>query len=285
MANTDVITTPDEGAFLPVDPESMSILRENLGDGAAIDPTMLTQAKVPSGTGAGDAFMMETIDGPIATRTITGVVILWQTQRMLWEPGDPNGRPPLCASSDGEIGRGDNGTRPADEDEAIAQGWDLRYDAEGEEVWSGRFSCAECPLSKMGSAEGGRGMACTEKRLLYVREPGALLPTVINVPPTSIRNWQAYSLRLVANAVPYYGAVTTIGLEGATNARGTDYSKLTFKRERPMSPEEREAMTAYRAALVPVLESALLVEGDLPMTMAGRDDEEQIDKEPIPDDA
>jgi len=253
-------TIPEAGAYLPADPEMLGILKENLG-GQSIDPSMLVQVKAPAG--GGKHFTVQTIDGEVTTEAIVGVITLWQTQRMRWASGDPDGSPPLCVSRDGEIGRGDNGTRPADNAKAEAAGWELRYTPDGVDVWSGTHNCATCPLSKMGSAEGGgAGQGCTEKRLLYVRGQDSLLPIAVNVAPTSIRNYTEYSLRLAAGTTPYYGAVTELTLEPTKNSAGKPYSKIKFRRARGMAPEEVQSMREYRAAIVPVLQSTLLTDGE-----------------------
>ncbi len=60
----------------------------------------------------------------------------------------------------------------------------------------GGLMCKACPFSKFGSVAdfglNGRGQACNELRRLLLWNPSITIPTVVTLPPTSIREWDGY---------------------------------------------------------------------------------------------
>ncbi len=62
-----------------------------------------------------------------------------------------------------------------------------------------RRECATCPMNKWGSAaNGGKGKACREKRLLLVLRDGEALPVVVVAPPTSLLSVGQFETRAAA---------------------------------------------------------------------------------------
>jgi hypothetical protein len=73
-------------------------------------------------------------------------------------------------------------------------------------------SCAACPLSEFGSAPVGGGQACKMRRKLVLTPPdGGEQLAFISTPPTSNRNWMAYSNKVATGlSLPFWAVVTRI---------------------------------------------------------------------------
>ncbi|POB10115.1 hypothetical protein [Sulfobacillus sp. hq2] len=62
-----------------------------------------------------------------------------------------------------------------------------------------RRECASCPMNRWGTAaNGGKGKACREKRLLLVLRDGEALPVVVVAPPTSLLSVGQFETRAAA---------------------------------------------------------------------------------------
>ena len=198
------------------------------GDVSQMTPADLLRVTVPA---QGRTFELDYGDGDIEpVSTITGVVAHQQRVRRYFRTlyDATVTEAPNCYSPDGALGYGDNET--------------------GEE---GPHTCATCPLNAWGSGkprepgEETRAKACSERVDLYLVRRNGLLPFVISVPPTSLRNQRRYMLRLADQAQPYYAVETTLTLEA-----GDQSSVLTFKRESDLDPETIERVQGYREAIV-----------------------------------
>lgn len=195
-----------------------------VGEGSVFD---LDQVRVPSG--GETTLALPGLKGPEAADCLLGIIILWQDARGRW-PGDFAGsEPPQCAAEDGRVGVGDPGGL-----------------------------CRVCPYAAWGSDEkkGGRGQACKQMRRLFIVRPGACLPVLFTLPPTSIRACRKYFTSLTSARLPYWGVVTEIRLEKASNRQGIPYGRATFNVAEFLTPDGAAAIRAYadgmRAALLSV---------------------------------
>jgi len=176
--------------------ELTSIVAENVGMGG-LTQFDLTRVKIPAGGGV--AWEVPTLGGSVSMKAIEGVIISHRMTRSYWE-SDYSGdkQPPDCSSEDGVIGSGSPG---------------------GE--------CATCPLSQwVSDPKGGPGQACQQRRLLFVVLPDDLLPTVISVPPTSLKAMGQWMLGLANKRLPFYGVVCRLELAKAKSSKGIEYSAI-----------------------------------------------------------
>jgi len=147
---------------------------------------------------------------------LRGVLIARQTTRGYWPKGSTD-KKPLCSSLDGKIGhfRGEDGSVQD-------------------------MVCAACEFNEFGSAmdEYGNalaGKACKEMRRLYILEPGAIFPSYISLPPTSLNIWDNFiSARLNAGISDIKQQVV-LGLETSSNGKFS-YSVIKPKNGAVLKP-------------------------------------------------
>lgn len=113
--------------------------------------------------------------------------------------------------------------------------------------------CANCPLSRFGTADGGkgRGQGCKTYRLLCTLLPNSGgLPTIINAPPTSLKRAKKYLTDFVKMHKKYSHVVTKFTLE--KGKRGNEL-QMFYIGDVP----DREAIDNYAEAMVPSLMGAI----------------------------
>jgi hypothetical protein len=208
-AGTFAALVPAEGDFGLQD-----IVNINMG-GNGVDPSMLDRVKVPSGGAL--SWEVPGLDGePEPKKELTGVVVGVQNIRSYYkEKYDGGNEPPNCASKDGIYGIPD----------VPGCGYGGR--------------CSDCPMSQWGSNEETGGQACSQRKLLMVLPPEAMLPFVMNVPPTSVREVDKYLLRLTSKKVPYFHAVSSFKLVKERSKSGIDYAKISPSFIRLLDEEEK----------------------------------------------
>lgn len=192
------------------------ILRENL-DGGSISAFDFDTVKVPSGQGVSQ-WSIPTIDGELASPTVEGVIVYKRTVRSYWVAAveDGGSSPPDCSSQDGVIGVGEPGG-----------------------------ACDRCHLAEFGTSPNGRSQACKSNLLLFMVRPDSLLPTLVKVPPSSLKALRQYMMRLASAPAPFYGVVTSLGLEKTKNATGISYFKIVPSMKIRLNGEDVTRMRAY----------------------------------------
>jgi hypothetical protein len=199
----------------------------NFGDEGLL-MTDLPKAKMPS-TGGG-AFTLPGPDGEDdMVKAIEGVIVHAQPRRVFFEKSfdeDPNGKP-KCYSLDGKVG-GPNGE------------------------FAGR-SCKNCPFAKFGP--NNERPQCTQRLELYILQKDALLPLVLNLPPTSLQNWRKYKTFLFGRGFgAYQYVITQIGLKTEETQGGRRATKAVFKPVHSLGKVEREKIAEYIAGIKPFIE-------------------------------
>jgi hypothetical protein len=63
-------------------------------------------------------------------------------------------------------------------------------------------------------------------------------------------------MRLAAEVIPLYAALTTVGLERTKNSQGIAFSRATFTLAGRLTNEEAERIKEYAGMIRPLLESA-----------------------------
>ena len=230
--------------------EIKAVLQANLGP-RGLDQKKLPRIKWP--TGGSLHFVTETLDGedqPV--KELSGFIVAWRDMRLYYktayaERGKKSG-PPDCSSKDGYTGVGEPGG-----------------------------DCDRCPFAGWGSdPKGGRGQACKQvKQILMLREDH-VFPDVINIPPTSLMNWEKYLMRLGNFRTPHWGLITTIRLERMANTDGIDYARATFSTGERLGPAARAAFQPFCEQMSELLK---------PMTVEDvhRDDGDDDDDPPFDD--
>lgn len=186
------------------------------------------RAKIPSG--GGKAFTIETgdEDSDTAVTAIQGVVIHSHKCNARFDESQL-GEPPLCSSMDGKIG----------------------VNAQTGEA----CGCLDCPYNEYGSSAKGPGKACKNMIRVYMIVEGSPIPLLISLPPTSMKNWQAYRIStLAAKGLKPCDVVTELTLTSATNKAGIKYSVIKPRLIGKLSPEDAEAARFFAAGFAPKVE-------------------------------
>jgi hypothetical protein len=139
-----------------------------------------------------------------ALGSITGVIVYFHKARGLWlVEGE---KIPTCSSMNGKTGT---------------------YRVSEEQTQE--MPCANCQYNQFGSdPKGGGGKACKEMRRIFLVEKDAILPAILNIPPTSLKSFDAYMSGLVSKKKAHIAYETTFRLEGASQG-GFDYSKVVME--------------------------------------------------------
>ncbi len=115
--------------------------------------------------------------------------------------------------------------------------------------------CKTCPKNQWGSdRRGGKGKDCAEKIRIHILMEGNAFPKFIDLPPTSTGNFKDYVKRLANKLNPFYGVVTTTGLESDKSDKGIEYSKTTFAKAANLSKEEKVAIKQYIGTIESIME-------------------------------
>lgn len=208
------------------DSPAAALIRANLaGDDVSVGD--LDFIKVPP-AGA-TSWTVPGPEGETISKTIEGVILHVARRRAYWRDSNPSNSPPDCRSNDCVTGIGSPGG-----------------------------ACASCPMNEFGSAvrQGGgqgRGKACKETCLLFLLMPGANLPAVVKIPPSSLRALRSYRLKLT---VPYFGAVTRLTLVKKPSKDGIAYSEVIPSLVGSLPVETQAQIQAYSSDLQSLFSSA-----------------------------
>ncbi len=202
--STDLVTL-DKAQFPALDPDNgaLAMMQQNLG-GEQLTASDFTRIKVPAGGGL--TWTIPTVEGDESADVLEGVILHSTRRRAYWSNPNPTGDPPDCASSDCLRGVGSPG-------ETCGQ--------------PGNIPC--CQYNEFGSSTNGHGKACKEGRLLFLLRKGNILPDLIMAPPASLKAMRQYLTQLSGRSLPYWGVITALTLEKASNRDGIAYSRITTR--------------------------------------------------------
>ena len=235
----DALATSEAYPLAVMDPENrldLAAIAEEVGASPQeLMRLLFTRVKFPSG--GGSAFEIENADDPndpFVEKTIEGVIVTHHPVNVFWKEGfeeTGGGTPPDCVSADGELGYGDR--KPDDE--------------------PGAHVCATCPLNEFGSDPSG-GKACQNRHHLYIMRGDDLIPTLVVLPPTSLRPWRAYATKsILTRGRKTYGVVTRIGLEKQKSGDNIEYSRATFALISTLPADQTTFLGKYGADLKSVV--------------------------------
>lgn len=185
---------PEVALVIPVEPARLKeLLAANFGHGGT---PVIDRVTVPPGGGL--SFQVPAATGPQAQQSLEGVVILDHRARAYWEKqGEATGTPPNCASQDGWHGVGIPGGL-----------------------------CMTCPLNEWDSGKDGRGKACKELHRIYLLQGGDTLPLLLTLPPTSLREWDAYRTRVMREGNTLQEVATSFTLTQDRAGGGQLFSRV-----------------------------------------------------------
>lgn len=211
--------------------EFADVLRENL-QGQDIGIFDLERIKVP--TGGGQFWSVPSVETgeAEAVKTFDGIIIGFKDTKTFWAKpfGADAGSPPDCTSDDCVTGVGTPGG-----------------------------ACAACPFNVFGSKEPSpqnpspKGKACRDQRLLFVLREGAMMPTLVSLPPSAIKECKSYFMGLASRSLRFSAVVTRFTLLPDKSSGGIDYSLAKPVFVERLEPANAEAVRAYAAAIAPSL--------------------------------
>ena len=176
------------------------------------------RVKIPAGGGLAYELPSEDPESPDTEKEFSAVILYHHPINSYYkEKFNGSNTPPDCASIDGKIG----------------------VESETGEC----KDCKSCPLAKFGSGENG-GMACKQKRRMYLIREGEMLPMIMTLPTGSLGEFTKYVTRLVTKGMKANHVVTKFTLKRAQNSTGINYSQVVCSVERVLSPEEKTNVAA-----------------------------------------
>lgn len=223
--------------------EALAEMLAEAMDGIELSPQDLPRIKVPSG---GGTLWTVVKDGKeTAVDEVSGALVFLKKQRLFWSNPDPSGSAPDCVSLDGK--------RPEPGGMFAPDG------PSGDQNPFG--TCEKCPMSKaMTDLKGGRGSACKEQRLLFLVQPGTMLPVVVTAPPSSIKSIEKYIVSLVMQGTPWWQVRAKLTLERATNKANQTFARIVATPDGKFTNEEAVAVKAYGTYIKDLVESASVSE-------------------------
>jgi len=196
----------------------MELMRENVGDQISIfDFPKMT---VPAG--GGDIWMIPTLEGTKPEKEFEGVIVKRKSGKSYWEKSLDDvseTTPPDCASEDGLIGIGTPGG-----------------------------VCSTCPFNQYGSAPKGAGKACKDKGDLVLLTKTGIMPMVIQVPPTSLKNLKQYGMLLLDAGKDISKVVTKFTLTTETKG-GKKTAIIQFRSGGDVDPSMFPFIAKYKETM------------------------------------
>jgi hypothetical protein len=245
MAGKELVPIVDAYPALAGDAAGViETMRENLGN-AKLSAFNLDRIKMPSGGGI--AWEVQTLEGPSPEKALTGIIVYHRDVRTFWRSEySGEGNPPDCSSDDGLHGFGDPGG-----------------------------DCSACPFAQFDSGRNG-GQACKQQKQVFLLMGDSMLPAVVNLPPTSLRPYRDFMLRLGSARILYRHVEVRIGLDKVQGGNVPDYSRATIAMTRRLNESEALLVDGYHSMISDIV-AATPVERS-----AGRDHEPEPEPEPKP---
>lgn len=227
MGKKALVKKETEYAVLRQRPEELQELVEaNLGDLGAISTFDLPRIKLP--TGGGSEWQLPTLEGAKGQKIFEAIVLAWKNVRSYWPDAFAGGIPPQCMSLDARIGIGDPGG-----------------------------SCRTCKFAQFGSDGRGDGQACKQMIRLLVMTKKTIIPFMLSLPPTSIKEWRQYTMKLLAAQLRPDIVVTRFTIDVRSNKDGIKYGVANFVMASELDPKDAAALQAFSQTVAPILSSTV----------------------------
>jgi len=212
MAKKNEVAKTD-GNFVALSGDSGvgDLIRENLG-GDTVGVFDLQTIKVPPA--AGTHWMIPSAEGVNPQVSLEGIVLHQSNFRAYWESdfGESEQNDPDCSAKDAKRGFGKPGG-----------------------------DCLKCPLAQFGSK--GKGQACTMKKRVIILRESSILPSMIELPPSSLRDHKKFMLSLSDIQLPVTRAVVKLTL--IQKPRPVPHSVVSWEVVRRLSEDEIVEVSNY----------------------------------------
>lgn len=217
--------------------EIAEAMAANMGEGAAFKESDLTRVPIPSG--GVTTWIVPSITGDKALKSIEGILAYQTTRGLLWAKDTPEeGSLPVLVSHDLKT------AQLVAPDKVDAKFLDRIAVAKLED---GRFDWAKLPQSEWGSGKNGAGKAVKEQRVLYILTEEEPLPWVVVIQPGSLKDWQKFIVSLTRAGIPFYRAVVSLMLEKAVAANGEPYAVVVPKLVGTLTKEQGDQIRSQFA--------------------------------------
>lgn len=174
--------------------------------------------KIPAGGGISYEVPGDDPSNPDSAKEFRAVILYHHPIHSFYKDKFTGGNnPPDCGSMDGKIGI-DGSTGECKD-------------------------CSKCPLAKFGSGENG-GMACKQKRRVYLLREGEILPVILTIPTGSMKEFTKYVTRLLQKGKKTNQVVTKFTLKKAQNSTGITFSQVVCSVDRDLAPQEQQNIAA-----------------------------------------
>ena len=209
--NTTAIATTDQNTGYLTETVNLAELFSEELDG--LRPSF-ERIKIPAGGGLAYEVPGDDPNSPDSAKDFSAVILYHHPINSYYKEKFTGGNnPPDCSSLDGKLG-------------VVAETGECK-------------ECKTCPYAKFGSGENG-GMACKQKRRMYLLREGEMLPIIMTLPTGSLAEFTKYVTRLVTRGMKANHVVTKFSLKRAQNSTGINYSQVICSVDRPLSPEEKK---------------------------------------------
>ena len=209
--NTTAIATTDQNTCYLTETVNLAELFSEELDG--LRPSF-ERIKIPAGGGLAYEVPGDDPNSPDSAKDFSAVILYHHPINSYYKEKFTGGNnPPDCSSLDGKLG-------------IVAETGECK-------------ECKTCPYAKFGSGENG-GMACKQKRRMYLLREGEMLPMIMTLPTGSLAEFTKYVTRLVTRGMKANHVVTKFTLKRAQNSTGINYSQVICSVDRPLSPEEKK---------------------------------------------
>ena len=208
MSNELVIK--ENGGYMAATVNLADLFSEEM-DG--LTPTF-DRIKIPAGGGISYEVPGDDPSSPDTVKEFKAVILYHHPIHSYYKDKFTGGsNPPDCGSMDGKFGI------TADTGECI--------------------ECSQCAYAKFGSGENG-GMACKQKRRVYILREGEILPLILTIPTGSLREFTKYVTRLLQKGKKTNSVVTKFTLQKVQNSTGITFSQVVCGVDRALNPDEQK---------------------------------------------
>jgi len=227
--------------------EVKDLMAETLGE-EGLAPHELDRAGNPSGKST--KWSIPTVEGEEDTvGEIEGVILFHKFNRSRWEHEYGKGEAdamPVCSSVDGRTGVGNPGG-----------------------------NCKNCPFAQFGSGP-NNSQACKLTKHVFILREDELLPLLVVLTVSSLKNAKAYFRRLLSHQIRPTQVITKLNLSGPHKSKsGFDHAKAELSLAGRLDEETAQKMKDYAEYLKPWLQATVTTREDVE-----GDGETQLDEEP-----
>lgn len=212
MSNEMIVK--ENGGFLTETVDLAALFSEEM---EGLKPTF-DRIRIPAGGGISYEVPGDDPSSPDTVKEFKAVILYHHPIHSYYkEKFNGGNQPPECSSIDGKTG-------------VVADTGECK-------------NCAGCEFSRFGSGDNG-GMACKQKRRVYLLREGELLPVILTIPTGSLKEFTKYVTRLLQKGKKTNSVVTKFTLQKAQNATGITFSQVVCSVDRALTADEAKSINA-----------------------------------------